>query len=91
MARAGEEECEEHDALRRQKPPPPQAFFRLYDEEDAEWGARPGSVTDPRPQQRVLRHIVEHLEDPAPMVQILDVPVPQKGNELADIFKLVDK
>ena len=47
LASSGRKGHEEHDALRRQKPPPPQAFFRLYDEEDAEWGARPGSVTDP--------------------------------------------
>ena len=35
------------------KTPLPQAFFQLYDEEDAEWGVRPGSVTDPVPQERV--------------------------------------
>ena len=38
MALAGEEGHEKHDASRRQKPPPPQAFFRLFDEEDAELG-----------------------------------------------------
>ena len=54
-------------------------------------GAPLGSVTDPRPQERVQRHIVAHLADLAPMVQIVDVPVPQKGNELADFLKLVDK
>ena len=35
-ARAGEEgHRNEYEAPRRQKPPPPQAFFRLFDEEDA--------------------------------------------------------
>ena len=58
MARAGEEGHEEHNALRRQKPPPPQAFFRLYDEEDAEGWVRPGVLAEPRPQER---HKVEHI------------------------------
>ena len=31
----------------------------------------------PRPQERVPRHTVEQLADFAPMVQIIDVPVPQ--------------
>ena len=53
VARAGEEGHEEHDAFRRQRPPPPQASFRLFDEEDSELGARPGSVTDPVPQGQV--------------------------------------
>ena len=42
------------------------------------------------PLAGVQQHIVEHLADLAPMVQILDVPVLQKGEELAEILKLVD-
>ena len=93
FARAWEEGHEEHDALRRQKPPSPQAFFRLYDEEDAEWRARPGSVTDPRPQERVQRHTVEHIVDFvrfAPMVQLLDALVPQMVEQLLDIMRFFD-
>ena len=80
MARAREEEHEEHNALRRQKPPPLQAFFRLYDEEDAEGGLRPGSVTDLRPQERVLRHTVEHIVD------FVRFAVPQMEDQLPDIM-----
>ena len=54
---------------------------------------RPGSVTDPRPQERVLRHTLEHIVDfmrSAPMVQILDAPVPQMVEQLPDIKHLFD-
>ena len=63
MARAGEEgHRNEYEAPRRQKPPPPQAFFRLFDEEDAERGLRPACLAEPRgPQERVqLRHRGAH-------------------------------
>ena len=86
MARAGEEGHEEHSASRRHKPPPPQAFFRLYDEGDAQLGARTGVLAEPRPQERVLRHTVEHIVDfvrSALTVQILDAPVPQMGGAAA--------
>ena len=36
MARAGKGHEDKYNAPRRQKPPPPQAFFQLFDEEDAE-------------------------------------------------------
>ena len=81
MARAWQEGHEEHTALRRQKHPPPQAFFRLYDEEDAEGKVRPGSVTDPRPQERVQRRLAglqgfpPRQSSAAPTVaQISDIP-----------------
>ena len=54
---------------------------------------RPGSVTDPRPQERVQRHTVEHIVDFvrfAPMVQIFDAPVPQMVEQLPDIMRLFD-
>ena len=75
--RAGEEGHEEYyNAPRRQKPPPHQAFFQLYDEEDAVWGTRPASLTEPPgPQERVQQRAVEQIDDFAPMVQILEVPV----------------
>ena len=78
FARAGEEGHEEHDALRRQKPPPPpQVFFRLYDEEDAEWGARPES----------LWSVLQTLPPWCKFSTFLCRP---KGEELADILKRVD-
>ena len=75
--RAGEKRHEEnYNAPRRQKPPPHQAFFQLCDEEDPLWGARPASLTEPLgPQERVQQRAVEQIDDFAPMVQILEVPV----------------
>ena len=50
-------------------------FFELFDEDTA--GVRPGVLAEPRPQERVQRHTMEHTVDFvcfAPMVQILDAP-----------------
>ena len=66
------------------KTPPPQAFFRMFDEEDTELGARPGSVTDPVPHGRVERHSVEHR-----IVQIFDAPVPQMGDQLVELLQKI--
>ena len=77
-ARAGEEESEVHYTAEVRKTPPPQpVLFKLLDEEPG--GLRPEALVEPRPQERVLRHVVEHITDlvrVAPMVQILDAPVP---------------
>ena len=67
------------------------AFFSLFDEEDAVWGTRPTGLVEPQgPQERVQRHVVEQLADLAPMVQILDVPVPRMVDQLVDVLKLFD-
>ena len=58
-------------------------FFELFDEDTA--GVRPGVLAEPRPQERVQRHTMEHIVDfvcCAPMVQILDAPVPQPVEQL---------
>ena len=44
-------------------------------------GARPGSVTDPRPQVRVQRHTVDQMVD-APLPPTFDVPVPLMVEQL---------
>ena len=49
-------------------------------------GVRPGSVTDPAPQVRVERHVVEHTIEACSFVHILDAPVPQ----LVDTFRHLD-
>ena len=80
FARAGEEGREEHDALRRQRPPPlhPE-LFQLYEEEPG--GSRPPCLGEPRgPQDRILPHSMEQLADVVPMVQILDFPVVLGGS-----------
>ena len=68
MARAtGEGHKDEYDAPRRQKPPPPQAFFQLFDEEDADKKMRPASLAERRgPQERVHLRTVEHIADVMP-------------------------
>ena len=85
MARAGEEECDmKHTAKFRTTPPPQPVLFSLYEEEPG--GGRPEAFVEPRPQERVQRHTVEHITDlvrVAPMVQILDAPVPQTGGTAA--------
>ena len=53
-------------------------------------GVRPEAFAEPRPQERVQRHTVEELADFAPMLQILDVPVPQMVDQLVDVLRLFD-
>ena len=75
-------------AFRTTVPPPEPELFDLFEEPG---GGRPDLLLEPQGQQLgVPRHFVEHLADIAPKVQILDVPVPQMGVELADILKCVD-
>ena len=60
-------------------------FFELFDEDTA--GVRP------QPQERVQRHTMEHIVDFvcfAPMVQILDAPVPQMVEQLPDVMRFFD-
>ena len=47
-----------YTAATRDPPTPQPELFSLCEEEPR--GVRPGSVTDPAPQERVVRHIVEH-------------------------------
>ena len=79
MARAWEEESEmKYTAKFRTSPPLQLVLFSLFEEEPG--GGRPEAFVEPRPQELVLRHTVEHITDlvrVAPMVQILDASVPQ--------------
>ena len=88
-ARGGGESDEKKYTAKFRKTPPPQAFFQLYDEEDAERGVRPGSVFDPVPQGRLVRHVVEHRIETCPFVQILDAPVPQLGNQVLELLQKI--
>ena len=55
---------------------PQPELFSVFEEETG--GRRPASLAEPSgPQERVLRHTVEHIVDDPRSVQILDVPVPQ--------------
>ena len=53
------------------------------------WGLRPGSLSDPVPQGRVERHVVEHRVETRPFVQILDAPVPQLGNQVLELLQKI--
>ena len=67
-------------------------FFELFDEDTA--GLRPGVLAEPRPQERVQRHTMEHIVDyvcSAPLVQILDAPVPQTVEQLPDVLRFFDR
>ena len=80
-----------HKASRRQRSKAAReaVFFELFDEDTA--GLRPGVLAEPRPQERVQRHTMEHIVDfvcCAPMVQILDAPVPQTVEQLPDVLHL---
>ena len=67
-------------------------IFELFDEDTA--GVRPGVLAEPRPQERVQRHTMEHIVDFVcfpPMVQILDAPVPQTVEQLQDVLQFFDR
>ena len=88
-ARGGGECDDKKYTAKFRETPPPQAFFQLYDEADAVWGLRPGSLSDPVPQGRVERHVVEHMVETCPFVQILDAPVPQLGNQVLELLQKI--
>ena len=48
--------------------------------------ARPTPLVEVQPQPGVLRHTAAHIQDIVPFVQILDVPVPQLGDRVVDLF-----
>ena len=53
-------------------------------------GERPPPLVEVRPQERVQRHTVVHIVDVSPFVQILDVPVPQIGNQQVEFMQRLD-
>ena len=44
-------------------------------------------LVEVRPQPGVLRHTAAHIVDIVPYVQILDVPVPQLGDQVVDLLR----
>ena len=68
---------EEHQALRGQTRLPP--------------GMRPALLVGVQPQGHVKRHFAEHLAELAPLVQILDAPVPQVVDNVMDAFRFLDQ
>ena len=89
--RAGEAACR---APRRQRTRAAgeAVIFELLDEDTAR--LRPGVLAEPRPQERVQRHTMEHIVDyvcSAPTVQILDALVPQTVEQLQDVLQFFDR
>ena len=65
----------------------PAEFFDLFSDDGRPAGeGRPAALLEPRPQEGVQRHVVECGIEVCPFVQILDVPVPQVGDQLPDIL-----
>ena len=89
-ARRGGESREMKYTAKFLKTPPPQAFFQLYDEEDADKGVLQAALLEPRLQVGVMRHTVVHIVDILPYVQFFDVPVPQMGNQVVEVLQFVD-
>ena len=79
---------ERYYTAKTRRPTPQPELFSLFEEGPS--GARPGSVTDPAAQVRVARHTVEHRIEVCAVVQILDAPVPQMGNQLVEAFWHLD-
>ena len=63
-------------------------YFDLFDE-DTE-GARPDRLVGVRPQERDQRRTVEQIVDSPPVVPSLDVPVPQRENQLVEACRHLD-
>ena len=74
-ARAREEERDELYDVKGLMTPPPTRLTPLV---------------EVRPQGRVQRHVVEDLGELAPLVQILDLPVPQTVDYVADAVRILD-
>ena len=90
-ARGGGEVDEMKYTAKFRKTPPPQAFFQLYDEEDAVWGLRPACLAEPQgPQAGIQRHTMEHIADLVPMVQILDIPALLGADQLVEVGRHLD-
>ena len=86
--RAGEEGHEDkHDALRRQKPPPPQRELCQLFEEGPGGRRQPSLGEPPGPQARVLRQTVEPIIESFVPVPMVDVPVPQMVDQLSEVVK----
>ena len=73
---------------RKTLPPQPE-LFSLHEEEPG--GRRPASLAEPPgPQERIQRRTVERHAELAPLVQILDVPVPQTVDQLVEVLRPFD-
>ena len=76
---------------RRQKNAGAEYFELSSDEEVAPArGMRPAPLWEPRPQERVQRHIAEQIIETFVPVPIIDVSVPQSVDQPVDVLKIID-
>ena len=81
----------QYNAPRGQKNAGTEYYALSDDDEVPVWGSRPPCLGEPRgPQERDQPRTVEQIAVYAPMVQILDAPVPQLVEQLPDILHFFD-
>ena len=64
-------------------------YFSLDVEDVPATGSRPDRLAGVRPQEQVQRHTVGQVVDAVPGLPALDVPVPLKVEQLADVLSLI--
>ena len=71
------------------EPLPQPELFDVFGEESG--GVRPAPLSEVAGwHDRVERHTGEHIDEICPCVPILDVPVPQMGEQLVNFFRFLD-
>ena len=69
----------------------PAEYFDLFSGDGRPAGGeRPAALLEPRPQPGVLRHTLEHVVEICPYVPILDVRVPQMGDQVVEVLRRFD-
>ena len=87
MARAGVWGHEQNYTAKVRKPPTPQP--ELFSLEEEPGGGLPAPLSEVVGRQgKVERHVVEDLGELAPLVQILDLPVPQMVDNVLDALRI---
>ena len=89
MARARVWEHEQNNTAKIRKPPTPQP--ELFSLEEEPGGGLPAPLSEVAGRQgKVERHVVEDLGELAPLLQILDLPVPQMVDNVLDALRILD-
>ena len=65
-------------------------YFSLDVEDVPATGSRRDRLAGVRPQERVQQHFVDQFVDTAPVLPILDDPVPLMGEQLVDVLQFFD-
>ena len=87
MARAGVWGHEQNYMAKIRKPPTPQP--ELFSLEEEPGGGLPAPLSEVAGrQEKVERHVVEDLGELVPLVQILDLPVPQMVDNVLDALRI---